>query len=221
MGMLSCNCDYQPGIQNLTYTIAGENGNTEPGHRLLNFVWYANFPPGSPELERLMTDKEGRRRRITIPPGMIAWDAWRMVKEMGHARLPPQMAEMADKTQAPFVQCITDVIAPKNLYLGDKVVLIGDALAGFRPHTVASTSQAAFNVMSLADWLEGKIDRCQFVKQTMQFAREIQDMGVRIGNRSQFESLDIREYIADRNFASIKREDRRYPEWTLEGLDKM
>lgn len=212
---------HAPGIQNLTYTIAGENGNTEPGHRLLNFVWYANFPPGSPELERLMTDKEGRRRRITIPPGMIAWDAWRMVKEMGHARLPPQMAEMADKTQAPFVQCITDVIAPKNLYLGDKVVLIGDALAGFRPHTVASTSQAAFNVMSLADWLEGKIDRCQFVKQTMQFAREIQDMGVRIGNRSQFESLDIREYIADRNFASIKREDRRYPEWTLEGLDKM
>jgi hypothetical protein len=63
----SCN----PGIQNLTYTIAGENGNTEPGNRLLNFVWYANFPEGSDELERIMTDKDGRRRRVTIPPGMI------------------------------------------------------------------------------------------------------------------------------------------------------
>jgi hypothetical protein len=55
----------------LTYTIAGENGNTEPGSRLLNFVWYANFPDGSDELERIMTDKDGRRRRITIPPGMF------------------------------------------------------------------------------------------------------------------------------------------------------
>ncbi|KAK5120493.1 hypothetical protein LTR85_006148 [Meristemomyces frigidus] len=210
---------HAPGIQNLTYTIAGEHGNTTPGHRLLNFVWYANFPEGEPELEKLMTDKDGRRRRITIPPGMIAWDAWEMVKSMGHARLPPQMAEMAEKTKAPFVQCITDVITRKNLYMDDKVVLIGDALAGFRPHTVASTSQAAFNVMSLVDWLDGEVGRKQFVKQTMQYARGIQDMGVKIGDRSQLETLPMEEYIKDRNFASIKREDRQYPEWTLDGLD--
>ncbi|EMD01293.1 hypothetical protein BAUCODRAFT_136005 [Baudoinia panamericana UAMH 10762] len=212
---------HAPGIQNLTYTIAGEHGNTDPGHRLLNFVWYANFPEASPELETLMTDKDGRRRHITIPPGMIAREAWEMVKKMGHARLPPQMAEMAEKTTAPFVQCITDVIAPKNLYMGDKVVLIGDALAGFRPHTVASTSQAAFDSMILAEWLDGKVSRTEFVRQTMQFARGIQRMGVEIGNRSQFESLPMEEYIKDRNYASIKREDREYPEWTLEGLDEV
>jgi 2-polyprenyl-6-methoxyphenol hydroxylase-like FAD-dependent oxidoreductase len=212
---------HAPGIQNLTYTIAGENGTTKPGKRLLNFVWYANFPEGSEELEKLMTDKEGRRRRITIPPGMIAWEAWEMVKKMGRERLPPQMAEMADKTEQPFVQCITDVVSPKPLYMGDKVVLIGDALAGFRPHTVASTSQAAFDVMSLVDWLDRKIDRKQFIKQMMQFAREIQAMGVRIGNRSQFENLPVEEYIADRNFASIKRQDREYGSWTEEGLDEM
>jgi len=150
---------------------------------------------------------------------MIAWDAWEMVKKMGHDWLPPQMAEMADRTANPFVQCITDVIAPKNLYMGDKVVLIGDALAGFRPHTVASTSQAAFNVMSLVDWLDGKIDRRQFVKQTMQYARDIQAMGVRIGDRSQFEELEVEEYIADRNFASIRREDRDYR--PLDDLDEL
>ena len=60
---------HAPGTQNLTYTIAGENGNTSEGHRLLNFVWYANFKDGSPELEKVMTDKDGRRRRVTIPPG--------------------------------------------------------------------------------------------------------------------------------------------------------
>jgi 2-polyprenyl-6-methoxyphenol hydroxylase-like FAD-dependent oxidoreductase len=77
----------------------------------------------------------------------------------------------AHKTKNPFVQCITDVISPKNLYMNDKVVLIGDALAGFRPHTVASTSQAAYDVMCLVDWLDGKSSRDEFVASVMQYAR--------------------------------------------------
>ena len=212
---------HAPGIQNLTYTIAGANGDTRPGHRLLNFVWYANFPEGEPELEQIMTDKDGRRRRLTIPPGMISWDAWEMLKKKGEARLPPQMAEMAQKTKEPFVQCITDVIASRNVFMGDKVVLIGDALAGFRPHTVASTSQAAFNVMTLVEWLDGVIERGEFVKRVMQYAREIQSRGVRIGDRSQYESLPVEEYVKDRNMMSVKRTDEVWPEWTLDGLDQI
>lgn len=213
---------HAPGIQNLTYTIAGQNGNTNPGHRLLNFVWYANFPEGSPELDKLMTDKDGRRRHITIPPGKIAWDAWEMLKSKADSTLPPQMAEMAHKTRAPFVQCITDVLAPKNLYMGDKVVLIGDALAGLRPHTVASTSQAAFNAMSLVEWLDGgQVERKDFVKQTMEFARMMQIRGMEMGRRSQFEVLGVEEYIEDRNLASRKRADDVFPKWTREGLDRI
>ena len=159
------------GIQNLTYTIAGKNGNTAPGDRLLNFVWYANFPEGGEELEKVMTDCDGRRRRITIPPGKISAEAWGMLKSKAEGKLPPQMAEMVEKSQSPFVQCITDVKSPKNLYMNDKLVLIGDALAGFRPHTVASTSQAAFDVMGLVDWLDGQISRKEYVAQSMKYAR--------------------------------------------------
>ncbi|KAF2163887.1 hypothetical protein M409DRAFT_68152 [Zasmidium cellare ATCC 36951] len=212
---------HAPGTQNLTYTIAGENGTTAPGTRLLNFVWYANFPAESPELERLLTDKDGRRRHITIPPGKIAWEAWEMLKSKAEEMLPPQMAEMAQKTQTPFVQCITDIIAPKNLYMDDKVVLVGDALAGFRPHTVASTSQAAFDVMSLVKWLDGDIERGEFVERVMVYARDVQAKGVRIGNRSQFEELDIQEYIEDRNMMSIPHKDIVFPAWTREGLDEI
>lgn len=212
---------HAPGIQNLTYTIAGVNGNTSPGHRLLNFVWYANFPQGGEELERIMTDKEGRRRHVTIPPGMMSWDAWELLKGKAMDRLPPQMAEMAQKTKEPFVQAITDVIAPKNLYMGDKVVLLGDALAGFRPHTVASTSQAAFNAMALVEWLDGKIGRREYVRSVMQFARAVQRRGVCMGDRSQFEELPIEEYIKDRNLASRKRGDEVYEAWTEEGLHEI
>lgn len=155
----------------MTYTIAGENGSTKPGEKLLNFVWYANFPEGSDELEMVMTDCDGRRRRITIPPGKISADAWDLLKSKAEGRLPPQMAEMVEKSSKPFVQCITDVTSPQNFFMADKLVLIGDALAGFRPHTVASTSQAAFDVMGLVDWLDGEISRKDFVAQTMKYAR--------------------------------------------------
>lgn len=226
-----------PGIQNLTYTIAGQNGSTKPGERLLNFVWYANFPEGGEELEKVMTDCDGRRRRITIPPGKISPEAWDLLKSKAEGRLPPQMAEMVEKSQAPFVQCITDVISPKNLYMSDKLVFIGDALAGFRPHTVASTSQAAFDVMGLVDWLDGKISRDEYVSQTMRYARlyvwlcmasrstadeiRIQQRGVYIGDRSQFEDLSIEEYIGDRDMMSTPRRDLQYPGSVEEGLEKI
>ena len=205
---------HAPGIQNLTYTIPGTDGTMEPGERLLNFVWYTNFPEGGQELEEVMTDKDGKRRRITIPPGTMRDEAWEMVKKRGRDRLPPQMSEMVEKTRQPFVQAITDVISPTNSFMDGKVVLVGDALAGFRPHTVASTSQAAFDVMMLADWLQGKMDHDEFVRRTMEFARLIQSRGKHIGNRSQFEELPLEDYIEDRNMMSIKRQDLEFPEWT-------
>lgn len=212
---------HAPGIQNLTYTIAGVNGSTKPGERLLNFVWYANFPEGGDELEEVMTDCDGRRRRITIPPGKLSEKAWSLLKKKAAGRLPPQMSEMVEKSQSPFVQCITDVISPKNLYMADKLVLVGDALAGFRPHTVASTSQAAFDVMSLVDWLDGSISRADFVVQAMKYARLMQQRGVYIGDRSQFAELPVEEYIADRDMMSTPRRDLQYPKSVEDGLDQI
>ncbi len=204
---------HAPGIQNLTYTIPGTNGNMKKGKRLLNFVWYTNFPEDENELEEVMTDKDGRRRRITIPPGQMRDEAWEMVKKRGRDRLPPQMSEMVEKTRQPFVQCITDVITPQNSFMNGKVVLVGDALAGFRPHTVASTSQAAFDVLMLVEYLKTG-DHAEFVRRTMEYARLIQYRGVYIGNRSQFESLPLKDYVEDRNMMSIKREDLEFPEWS-------
>ena len=103
-----------------------------------------------------------------------------------------------------------------------KVLLIGDALAGFRPHTVASTSQAAFDAMMVADYVEGKIDWVEFKTQTMQFARFLQKSGVEMGNRSQFgiggNELELEDHIGDRDRASVPREEEVFPDWTREGI---
>ncbi|RYP08676.1 hypothetical protein DL765_008699 [Monosporascus sp. GIB2] len=202
-----------PGVQILTYLIPGKNGTVEPGERLINFVYYTNFPEGSAELEEIMTDKDGNRRRITMPPGMTDPKAWNKQKAIARERLPPQFAEVVCGTKRPFVQCVTDVISPDHEFMGGKVVLIGDSLAGFRPHTVASTSQAAFDAMIYADYVSGKVTREEWKRQTMGYARYIQKRGVEMGERSQHQRLPLEELVHDRDVASTPREQEVYPEW--------
>ncbi|KAL5373679.1 hypothetical protein DPSP01_012541 [Paraphaeosphaeria sporulosa] len=208
------------GIQILAYLIPGENGTLEPGQRLINFVYYTNFPSKSldqpsGELAELMTDVEGVRHRITMPPGKTDPKAWEKQRVIASERLPPQFAEIVRATKKPFVQAVTDVISPTNEFFNGRVILLGDALAGFRPHTVASTSQAAFDAMILADYLRGNIDRKEWRKQTMGYARTIQKRGVDMGERSQHQELPLEEHIHDRNLASRPREQEVWPDWAI------
>ncbi|POS68632.1 hypothetical protein DHEL01_v212974 [Diaporthe helianthi] len=195
------------GIQILAYLIPGEKGTLEPGKRLINFVYYTNIPSKSldepsPELAELLTDVDGVRHRITMPPGKMDPKAWEKQCVIAKEKLPPQFAEIVCATKKPFVQAITDVASNDNEFLGGKVVLIGDAIAGLRPHATASTSQAAFDAMILADMIEGKIERDEWKKQTLDYARIVQKRGVEMGNRSQFGDLPVEEMIEDRAVAS-------------------
>jgi 2-polyprenyl-6-methoxyphenol hydroxylase-like FAD-dependent oxidoreductase len=204
---------HRPGIQILAYLSPGLHGTVEPGQRLINFVYYTNFPDSSPELDEILTDRHGRRHHITMPPGLIDPSAWKHQQDIAHERLPPQFAEVVCKAKRPFVQAVTDVLSPANEFLGGKVVLIGDALAGFRPHTVASTSQAAFDAMNYADYVAGKVSRDEWVRQTMGYARFIHKRGVDMGERSQHQRLSLQEYIRDRDEASVPIRHEEFPEW--------
>ncbi|KAB5527916.1 monooxygenase [Coniochaeta sp. 2T2.1] len=205
-----------PGIQILGYLIPGLNGTLEQGERLINFVYYTNFPEGSDALNDIMTDAEGRRHRITVPPGTVDPKAWKRQQELAVKHLPPQFAELMCKAKRPFVQAVTDVLSPENEFLDGRVVLIGDALAGFRPHTVASTSQAAFDAMIYADYMAGEVPRDIWKRRTMGYARFIHKRGVEMGNRSQHQLLPLEEYIRDRDEASIPIRGGAFPDWATE-----
>ncbi|KAI9814239.1 MAG: hypothetical protein M1827_003405 [Pycnora praestabilis] len=174
------------GIQILSYTIPGENGTLEPGKRLINWVWYCNYPADSQEFSELMTDEDGQRHHNTLPIWKMRKEIWYQQKDYAHKVLPPQFAEIVSNTQRPFIQAITDVLASRNTYFGRKVLLIGDAVAGFRPHTAASTSQAAFDAQLLGKAMGGKMSLEEWEEETMQFARHMQQKGVQMGDRSQF-----------------------------------
>lgn len=182
------------GMQILAYTIPGNSGTVEHGKRLLNWVWYVNYREESPEHVELMTDKHGKRHHITLPPGGIAESVWERQKKFASDVLPPQFAELVDKTEVPFIQAITDVVSPAAVSPKDnRVLLIGDALAGFRPHTAASTNQAALDAMELAgaiDQILQGADMGEVLKDwessVLEYAHSMQQHGVNLGNRSQF-----------------------------------
>ena len=153
---------------------------------MFNWVWYCNYEDGSAELDELMTDVNGKRHPVTLPVGTMQPQIWDKQKEYAAKTLPPQFAEAISKTQQPFIQAITDVISPSNSYMNGKVLLVGDALAGFRPHTAASTSQAAYDALMLGRWMSGESDREDYNSSVLDYARKLQEHGVMLGERSQF-----------------------------------
>lgn len=72
--------------------------------------------------------------------------------------------------------------------------------------------------MILADMIEGKVSREKWKLETMGFARTVQKRGVDMGRRSQYETLPLEEYVADRARASKPRKTEVWPEWAIASL---
>ena len=180
------------GVQILAYTIPGKNGSLERGHRLVNWVWYWNCVEEGGEYREIMTDADKSFHRFTLPTGgKMSTRVWDRQKHRAKDILPPQFAEIVEKTEKPFVQAITDVEPPARgtqvgRLLNGKAALMGDALAGFRPHTAASTSQAAFDALQLEKVFSGEIGWDEYERRVLDFAWGWQQRGVMLGERSQF-----------------------------------
>jgi 2-polyprenyl-6-methoxyphenol hydroxylase-like FAD-dependent oxidoreductase len=132
----------------LCYLIPGLDGSLQPGQRRLNWVWYLNAASGN-ELDRVLTDKDGRRREFSVPQGMVAADMLGWLHDQAQRTLPPPFHQLVMATQEPFVQTIHDLAVPRMAF--GRVCLTGDAAFVPRPHTAASTAKAAANALGLAD----------------------------------------------------------------------
>jgi 2,6-dihydroxypyridine 3-monooxygenase len=170
----------------LAYPIPSMDGSVAIGDRLMNFVWYRDIAPG-PCLDALMTDREGVRRDLSVPPGMVAEEA---VAELHAAarRLPPALAELVTRVQDPFVQRVVDVTAPRMAF--GRVCLIGDAAFTARPHAAAGTAKAAADAWALAGALAGAGGDVELALRAwepgqLELGRSLVDRSRRIGERYQ------------------------------------
>ncbi|MEM7553834.1 MAG: FAD binding domain-containing protein [Cyanobacteria bacterium P01_A01_bin.84] len=139
-----------PNSHILQYVIPGENESLVPGERRFNWVWYVNYDETT-ELPQVLTDKNGKRRDYSIPPGMMGNDIEKEMRQYAECVLVYPFQKLIAATKKPFVQAILDLGVPKMEF--ERIALLGDAAFIPRPHTAASVSKAANNAIALADAL--------------------------------------------------------------------
>jgi 2,6-dihydroxypyridine 3-monooxygenase len=176
----------------LVYAIPDADGSVTPGTRLVNFVWYRNYPEGGP-VESVMTDVRGEPRGATVPPGMVRPD---YVAEMHRSTdvLAPTLREVVLKAAEPFIQAIFDLESPRMAF--GRVCILGDAAFVARPHVAAGTAKACADAWALRDALratDGDVDAAltSWEPQQLELGRTVVDRSRRMGQRSQFEGTMI------------------------------
>jgi 2,6-dihydroxypyridine 3-monooxygenase len=178
-----------PGGHILLYPIPALDGSVEPGRRLANFVWYRNYRAGE-ELDDLMTDRDGVRRDITLPPGAAGARHLGELRATAAARLAPQLAEVVHRTEQPFVQVIFDIEVERMAF--GRVCLLGDAAFALRPHAAAGTAKAAADAWALAEALaatRGDVEAAlpRWERRQLAVGRAVLERTRRNGDKSQFE----------------------------------
>jgi 2-polyprenyl-6-methoxyphenol hydroxylase-like FAD-dependent oxidoreductase len=172
----------------LCYAIPGGDGDIMMGKRRLNWVWYWNFREGA-ELDALLTDRTGRKRRTSVPPGMVCQVHWQRQMDIARAFLPPQFRELLEATEEPFAQPIRDLAVPQMVF--GRAVLVGESAFVLRPHTAAAAAKAAADGMALGKALhDGKNNLtetlCRFESPQLEMGIQLRNYGVRLGDQSQF-----------------------------------
>jgi 2,6-dihydroxypyridine 3-monooxygenase len=172
----------------LQYPIPALDGSVVPGRRLANFVWYRNY--AGDELDDLMTDRDGVRRDIALPPGAAREAHLRELRAVAAAQLAPQFAEVVQRTKLPFVQVIFDIEVTQMAF--GRVCLIGDAAFALRPHAAAGTAKAAADAWALAEALAAtqgdiRVALPRWERHQLAVGRAVLGRTRRNGNKSQFQ----------------------------------
>ncbi|MGE0802732.1 MAG: FAD-dependent monooxygenase, partial [Lautropia sp.] len=144
-------CFYiERGEQFIFYMVNGADDSLEVGRRRFGFLWYRSTDEQS-ELPALLTDDTGFTHARSIPPPRIQAAHIERLRQLAGDLLPPQFADVVQRTPAPFLQPIYDLRSER--IAEGRVALIGDAAFVARPHVGAGVLKAACDAISLADAL--------------------------------------------------------------------
>jgi 2,6-dihydroxypyridine 3-monooxygenase len=178
-----------PNSHILVYPIPGLEGETAPGQRLFNFVWYRNYSTGG-QLEDLLTDISGVQREVSLPPGAVAPHHIAEMQTHAKAHLPAAIAELIVKAQQPFIQVVFDLTIDQMAF--GRTCLLGDAANLGRPHAAAGTAKAADDAWALTDALARNDDLLtalrEYENSQLAVGHQLIERTELIGRRSQFEN---------------------------------
>ncbi len=173
----------------LVYAIPNADGGTTPGERVINAVWYRNYADDG-AFEALMTDTAGRRRAATMPPGSIKPEFVEEMFETASRVLAPPIRDVVLACREPIIQAIFDLETDQMAF--GRVLILGDAAFGLRPHVAAGQAKACADAWALRDALieaDHDLDRALALWEPRQLAlgRSAVANTRRMGERSQVE----------------------------------
>ena len=96
----------------------------------------------------MLTDRAGRLRDSSVPPGQIHPHQAELLRQAAAAQLPPAFQALVEATDELFLQPVVDLSVPQMAF--GRIALLGDAAFVPRPHTAGSTMKAAHNGLALA-----------------------------------------------------------------------
>jgi 2-polyprenyl-6-methoxyphenol hydroxylase-like FAD-dependent oxidoreductase len=134
----------------LTYPVAGPNEELTRGQRRRNWVWYRSAVSDA-EQAALMTTADGRRQGVSVPPHKVRAEAVAAMRRDARELLAPQIFELVQNIEEPFLQAIIDLESPQVAF--DRVAVLGDAAFVARPHTGMGVTKAAEDAVALAQSL--------------------------------------------------------------------
>lgn len=134
----------------ICYVIPTDEGDFTPEAQLINWVLYQDVAEGTAIEAAIFTDANGHRRQRTVPQSFVDPHTWGSIREPLIARMAAPFAELVSATTNPFVTKINDVLVSQASFCDGHVVLVGDALATYRPHAGKATDEAASHCLGLA-----------------------------------------------------------------------
>jgi len=172
------------------YPIPGPQGEIDPGHRLMNYVYYQNVAEGE-ALEAIMTDIEGYRGPVSVPQGRVQERFITAMKEHAAETLAPAAAELVTKTAEPYIQVIYDVRVPRMCE--GRIAILGDAGFIGRPHAAAGSAKAADDAWALFETFESNTASdipeilAVWEKERLTVGNNLVDRVSMMGRRAQFQ----------------------------------
>jgi 2-polyprenyl-6-methoxyphenol hydroxylase-like FAD-dependent oxidoreductase len=109
-------------------------------------------PVAESALADFLTDKEGKMREGSLPPGAMPLTTEIPLKQKAKERIPDYYAEIVNKSQDTFVYAIYDCQVPA--YRKGRICLAGDAGAFARPHSAAGALKGINDATALGDALK-------------------------------------------------------------------
>lgn len=131
----------------LGYLVPGPGGETAPGQRRYNWVWFRQAAEGL-ALDRWLTGSDGRLREYSVARGDVPATLRDELVAAARELLPAPFTLAVEAEPTPSIQAIFDYESTRMVH--DRVALLGDAAFVLRPHTAMGVAKAAGDAMALA-----------------------------------------------------------------------